>query len=121
MLVDFANRLGLAEPGSITTDPDRHLKPIGDFMQNQTITEEDRVWIHTRLGYFIGEVLVHRFDGQWSLNEMPDSRYFLHYVVGSFGARRNAAAMVAPFEVADYFLRAGTGAGSGGLDKRGRA
>ena len=40
----------------------------------------------------------------WFLNEIPDSRYFLRYVVGRFAGAPNPAAMVDPFQVADVYL-----------------
>jgi hypothetical protein len=105
VLADFAERLELADPSAIVTDPMRCLPAIAAFMRDQEISANDRVWIHTRLGYFIGDLLAQRFGGRWFLNEIPDSRYFLHYVVGEFAGVKNPNAMVAPFEVADDLLR----------------
>lgn len=104
VLIDFATRLNLPEPESIVSDPLRHLAALSAFMEDQVVAEDDRIWILTRIGYFVGELLARRFRGRWFLNEIPDSRYFLHYVVGKFEHLKNPHAMAAPFEVADYFV-----------------
>ncbi|MBN1917848.1 MAG: hypothetical protein JW889_08070 [Verrucomicrobia bacterium] len=104
VLADFAERLELQTPAMITTEPERYLAAIDEFMRRQEIAEDDRIWILTRMGYYIGELLVQRLGGRWFLNEIPDSRYFLHYVVGKFSHAANPSAMVAPFEVAAHFV-----------------
>jgi hypothetical protein len=104
VLSDFAQRLELRDPPMIVANPDRFLPSIDAYMKDQIVTPEDRVWILTRLGYLIGEVLVQRLSGSWFLNEIPDSRYFLRYVVGRFAGAPNPAAMVDPFQVADAYL-----------------
>jgi len=104
VLADFAEALELKSPQLIVADPERYLPSIDAFMMNQVVEADDRVWIVTRLGYFIGEVLVQRLGGCWLLNEIPASRYFLRYVVGQFTRIRNPNAMVDPFEVASAFV-----------------
>jgi hypothetical protein len=87
------------------SDPWRFLPGVAEFIRNQVIAdEEDRIWIVTRLGYLIGELLIQKLGGQWFLNEIPDSRYFLEYVVGRFSRARNPNAMVVPFGIANYFM-----------------
>ena len=104
VLCEFAQRLELCDPPMIVADPDRFLPSIDAYMRNQVVTPEDRVWILTRLGYLIGEVLIQRLSGSWFLNEIPDSRYFLRYVVGRFAGAPNPAAMVDPFQAAEVYL-----------------
>jgi len=104
VLVDFAERLNLLEPQMILTDPERHLETIDAFMERQVVKPEDRSWILTRLGYYVGEILVHRLGGCWFLCEAPSSRYFLRYVVGKFSRVRNPNAILDPFQVAAAYL-----------------
>jgi len=104
VLADFAKGLALDEPAMIVADPQRYLPAIDAFMRSQTILEEDRFWILTRIGYFVGEVLVQRLGGCWLLNEVPDTRSFLRYVVGSFARVENPNAMVDPFQAVFPFL-----------------
>ena len=102
VLEDFADRLGI--PPETGRDTSRALAPIEEFMRKQVVSPESRSWILTRLGYLIGDVLAQKFSGFWFLNELPDSRYFLRYVVGRFAALGGSNAMVDPFEVADAYL-----------------
>lgn len=104
VLSEFAQRLELRDPPLIGADPERYLPSIDAYMKDQVVGPEDRVWILTRLGYLIGEILVQRLSGSWFLNDIPDSRYFLRYVVGRFAALPNPAAMLDPFQVADAYL-----------------
>jgi hypothetical protein len=104
VLSDFAKRLELRDPPMIVADPDCYLPSIDAYLKDQVIKPDDRVWVLTRLGYLIGEVLIQRLSGSWFLNEIPDSRYFLRYCVGRFAAAANPAAMVDPFHVADTYL-----------------
>jgi hypothetical protein len=103
VLADFAERLGLPDPPMIVAEPNRFLRSVSDFMKDQVIGDDDRVWALLRIGYFIGEILVQRLGCHWFLNEVPGSRYFLRYVVGA-SPSCNPAAMVDPFAVADAYL-----------------
>ncbi len=76
-LTDFAQRLELRDPPMIVADPQRYVPSIDAYIKDQVVTREDRIWILSRLGYLIGEVLVQRLSGRWVLNEIPDSRYCL--------------------------------------------
>ena len=104
VLSDFADRLGLPNPSSAATAPEKFLEPIDAFMKDQIITNEDRIWILARLAYLIGQVLNQRLEGTWLLNENPNSLLFLRYVVGRFKRVKNPQATVAPFDVATAFL-----------------
>ena len=100
VLTEFIADLGLSDAAMVLVDADRFLLPLSQFLKFQEIAAADRVWIMTRLGYFTGEWLVQRFGGCWFLNEVPDSRYFLQYVVGQFTQLENSNAMLDPFQVA---------------------
>lgn len=104
VLADFADRLGLQQPAMIVADPSAFLPAISTYLTQQAVSPEDRLWILERLGYYFGELLVQQFAGRWLIDEVPDSRYFLRYVVGGFRRLRNPAAMIDPFEVADAYL-----------------
>lgn len=104
VLADFADALGLKQPTMIVAQPEHYLPSIDLFMEKQVIRPDDRNWILTRIGYFIGELLVDRLGGCWFLNEIADSRYFLRYVVGQFARVQNPNAMVDPFYVAVVFV-----------------
>lgn len=88
----------------IVADPERYLASIDAYMRDQIVRPDDRVWALTRIGYFVGEVLIQRVSGCWLLNEFPHSRTFLRYVVGQFAGAADQGVMVDPFEVAAAFV-----------------
>jgi hypothetical protein len=100
VLVQFAQALGSPEPHRILNEPHLFSRGISDWLSNQVVGSSDRVWLVTRLGYFVGEYLVMRYGGAWFVNEAPTSRYFGRYVVGHFGRLANSNALADPFEVA---------------------
>jgi hypothetical protein len=104
VLQDFFTRLGCPEPTAVLNEPERFLPFLDFWMRDQDIALEDRTWILTRLGYFIGQFFLIRFSGSWLLNEIPDSRFFLRFVVGQFGQLRNPRAMIDPFQIADEYI-----------------
>jgi hypothetical protein len=104
VLTEFIALLGMPNPHMVLMEAQQYLPAVDSYMKRQTVAPEDRIWILTRLGYFIGELLVQRFAGCWFLDEIPDSRYFLRYVVGRFARIPNPNAMVEPFYTADVYL-----------------
>lgn len=104
VLTDFVGRLTLPDPPMVLIDADSFLVGISEFMEGQKATAEARTWILTRIGYFIGEWLIQKYGGCWFLNAIPDTRYFLRYVVGQFSRLPNQSAMIDPFHVAEAFL-----------------
>jgi hypothetical protein len=65
----------------------------------EPLSRDQMLWLNTRLGYFIIELLVHRHGGHPMLQVSPDDDFFLHYVVGEFddGTPRNV--IIEPFAV----------------------
>jgi hypothetical protein len=88
VLVDFCQRLQLPEPHRVLVDPYIFLPPIDEWVAQQEFGSEsgktDRVWLVTRLGYYLGELIVQRFHGCWFVEDNPNGRYFSNYVVGQF-------------------------------------
>jgi len=104
VLTDFMDKLDLPDPALVLVEADNYLLALSAFMKSQYIDHDDHNWILTRIGYFVGEWLVQKFGGCWFLNEIPDTRYFLHYVVGEFSRLNDLNAMVDPFVVAEAFI-----------------
>jgi hypothetical protein len=103
-LVEFVNRLELPEPSMVLRNAGAYSSPLDLFMRNQIIMPEDRVWIITRIGYFVGEFLSQRLGGYWFVDKHPDSAYFLQYVVGEFTSLRSLNARISPFALAAYYV-----------------
>ena len=104
VLVDFMKRLGFEEPHAVLLDARKFLGPLDAWMRAQVVGTDQRTWILTRLGYFIGELLNQELAGYWFLDEDPESPYFLHYVVGRFTNLPNPKARTDPFAIADRYL-----------------
>lgn len=104
VLTEFMRLLQLPDAPMVLVEARRFLPSVDLWMKDQVIEAADKTWLHTRLGYFIGELLVQRFGGCWFVNEIPDSRYFARYVVGRFSHPLNPNAMVDPFDVANSYL-----------------
>ena len=100
VLVEFARALSFPEPHRILNEPHLFSHGISDWLSQQAVGPDDRVWLVTRLGYFVGEYLNMRYSGAWFVNESPNSRYFGRYVVGQFYKIANQSALADPFEVA---------------------
>lgn len=102
VLVDFISALNIPSPHYVLLNAENFIDPLDSYLKNQTIEEEDKNWLITRIGYFLGELFVQKFGGYWFINETPDTRTFLRYVVGGFG-KTNSNIAIDPFEIAkDY-------------------
>jgi hypothetical protein len=105
VLIDLAEALEWPTPEKIVQDPWAYLEQMDGWFGWQEIPAEDHAWAVARVGYWIGEALAVRFEGEWFLNELPDTRFFLHVVVGRFRQLRNQDAMVAPMDVANQYCK----------------
>lgn len=74
VLVEFFESLGFQDSYLVLLETDAFVKPFSDFMEDQTIDDEDRNWIHVRVGYLIGEWYIQSKGGFWEIDENPDSR-----------------------------------------------
>ena len=104
VLVDFMERLELPNAPMVLVEASAFLPAVSQYLENQQIGPEDRAWILTRIAYFVGEWFVQKHGGCWYLNETPDTRYFLRYVVGKFTRVPNKNAMLDPFSIAETFV-----------------
>lgn len=100
VLHEFSNSLGLQSPHEILNNPEIFLTAIDEWLSLQEISEENRVWIATRIGYYIGEFFVVKYDGCWMVCEASNSQFFGHYVVGEFSGFNNASALFDPMGAA---------------------
>ena len=53
-----------------------------------------------------GEYFVQQFNGCWTLNDTPGSRYFAPYVVGKFQAAKNLQMVLDSFDMAIEYVDA---------------
>lgn len=104
-LVEFVALVGISPSHEVLKKAEQFVPLVARATQGMPIeSQEDRTWLITRMGYFVGEVFVQRFGGCWFVDELPDTKYFARYVVGKFGAGINSNAMIDPFEISTAYV-----------------
>lgn len=103
-LGNFMERLELPQPYMVLQDAGAYLSALDSWMREQIVAPDDRIWILTRVGYFLGELLNQRFGGHWFVDDHPASPYFLQYVVGRFTQLPNRHARISPFALAANYV-----------------
>lgn len=111
VLVEFMDQLGVTPAHAVLTDAPTFAPLLATVLRDQRLeSEDDRVWLLTRVGYFVGEYFVQQHGGCWFVNDVPESASFARFVVGHFAALRGSTARVDPFEVASDYVDALPGA-----------
>ncbi|BBP59831.1 hypothetical protein [Pseudomonas sp. St316] len=103
ILHNFAEILGYESPHEILIVPEKFLPYISKYMELQDVSDENRSWLLTRIGYFVGELLASKFDGCWIVDEEIDSSTFSKYVIGDFGGG-GSEKVVDPFFLAQTYV-----------------
>lgn len=106
VICDLFDALGASVPALAVAEPEQHLDFLDRWLAAQDLSAagpDDRVWLATRLMYFVGEVLIARHGGCWAIDEDPERPTFLRFVVGSFAD--GAGSVVDPRQVAWTFCQ----------------
>ncbi|WP_017254369.1 hypothetical protein [Pseudomonas tolaasii] len=103
VLHEFCEALGFEEPHEVLNTPKKFLARLDSGFRDAVISEENRAWFITRIGYHIGECLVVGYHGYWLVDEDPASPAFARYVVGGFAFEGVEAPTVDPFSVAQRY------------------
>jgi hypothetical protein len=104
-LVDFVGKMGINPAHEVIKNATKFAPYLDSALQNMEVEDDqDRIWLLTRIGYFIGEYFAQQYGGRWYVNEKLDSRYFGRYVVGQFCSLSNPALALDPFEVAQEYV-----------------
>ena len=104
-LVDFIGRIGINPAHHVLNQAKQYAAYVEQALQDMSVTnDEDRTWLLTRVGYYVGEYFAQKFGGAWYVNDIEGSRYFGRYVVGKFEKTGNLAAMIDPFEIAQAYV-----------------
>ena len=103
VLHEFCKALGLDQPHEVVNEPQKFLPLLDRGFQDAVISEENRVWLVTRIGYYIGEYLISLLGGYWLVDKNPLSPSFARYVVGDFSSEGANAEIIDPFEIAQRY------------------
>ncbi|MCD5977711.1 hypothetical protein [Pseudomonas quasicaspiana] len=104
VLHEFCKSLGFDQPHEVLNQPEIFLSLLDRGFINTVVSEENRVWLITRIGYYIGEYLVCLYHGLWLVDKDPSSPTFAKYVVGDFSFEGVSTQVVDPFEMARRYV-----------------
>jgi hypothetical protein len=113
VLVDFFERIGVTPAARVISEPDQYLSFLDQFLKAQdrnSFSPEDISYLRARLIYFVGELVIQRYSGHWSINENPSSPQFGRYVIGGF-IRQIGVLTVDPAEIAQAYFEGQNGSG----------
>ena len=103
VLHEFCKALGFDQPHEVLIEPDKFLPLLDRGLQHAVISEENRAWLVTRIGYYIGEYLISLLGGYWRVDQDPLSPSFARYVVGDFSREGANTEVIDPFEIAQRY------------------
>ncbi len=104
-LKNFAEDLGFDNPHEILLEAEKFLHPISEYLKDQEIDDEDRNWITTIIGYFIGELFAQKYNGAWLIEKNGTSSKFGRYIIGQMSDQgRQIHGTVDSFEIARTYL-----------------
>lgn len=106
-ITELADHLGLPFPERAVDRLDEVLQELDRTLPRldlEALSNEQLVWLNTRLLYFIGQWLVRRYSGHWFLQEDPESDFFLRYITGNFQDSPDPTIIIDPLEVAIHVL-----------------
>jgi hypothetical protein len=104
-LVDFVGRMGITPAHEVLRHAPMFAPNLSLALKNLVVVDEgDRVWLLTRLGYFIGEYFAQKYSGAWYVNENPSSKYLGRYVVGKFAIPSQRELNIDPFVMAEDYV-----------------
>nr|WP_294780457.1 hypothetical protein [uncultured Flavobacterium sp.] len=103
-LVNFIKHLEIKDAHIVLKQAFLFVDDLDIFFKNIMIVNEDeRIWLITRIGYFVGEYFVQKYQGCWIVCEVTNSSYFGRYVIGDFAAFEDNR-IFDPFEVAQMYV-----------------
>lgn len=106
-LVEFVGRMGIQPAHEVLSHAVQYAPYLASALRDMAVDDEqDRIWLLTRMGYFIGEYFAQKYSGCWYVNDVAGSRYFARYVVGQFASLSKPGVMLDPFEVAQAYVDA---------------
>jgi hypothetical protein len=104
-LVEFVGNLGIRPAHEVLRQATQYAPRLDQALLNMTVADpRDRIWLLTRMGYFIGKYFLQKYSGSWFVDEIPGSRYFGRYVVGRYARIKAIGTMLDPFQIAQTYV-----------------
>lgn len=104
-LVEFVDRLGMKPAHEVLNQAVQFTPHLSTALCDlQVSDEQDRIWLLTRVAYFVGEYFAQKHGGCWYVNDIEGSKYFGRYVVGRFASFQKPTLMLDPFELAQAYV-----------------
>lgn len=95
-------------------DPDRAVENSNDFIpvlenflntvELDQLSDDDKIWLHTSIMYFVGELLIQSYGGYWFLQSDLESDFFTNYVIGGFEKGFKPSTIINPADLAYQIL-----------------
>ena len=105
VLVEFVGQMGINPAPQVLIHAADYLPLLSTALKNVELDGDDeKIWLHARVAYFVGEYFAQRYQGSWYVNEDEGSVFYGRYVVGRFSAWNDMALMVDPFEVGRSYI-----------------
>lgn len=108
-LDDFLIRVGLPSASTSGFDYRKCADALGEWLRNQNIPQDNRAWITSSMGYFLGAYFINQHQGRWLVDEIPNSRFYGRYVIGDFPRANHLSSMVDPIQMAADYVSAPAG------------
>jgi hypothetical protein len=112
-VLELAEFSGATNAESYLANPDDLIPILDNFWKRddfKAITQNQFIWLGTRIMCFIGMLCLHRYGGRWYVQDDPDVDFYLQYVVGHFYVAGHFdrddldKAIVAPYEVTEIYM-----------------
>jgi hypothetical protein len=111
-ITELAAGVGFPELGLHMDRYDELLVRVDEALRDldvESLEEGRYLWLLTRIGYFVGELLAQRYHGHWMLQTDPGADFFLRYVVDGFEPPSKTRAIVDPMHLAENVLNRAQG------------
>lgn len=74
-LVDFIEKIGIKPSHFVLKQAVAYTPHVDEALMNMAVVSpDDRNWLITRMGYFIGEYFAQKYGGCWYVNSIENSR-----------------------------------------------
>jgi len=103
MLGELAQVAGIVPHSALSDDPQGQFARLAAFVDGTDLraaTDDARTWLLNRLGLYLAHYVMARHGGQLTVQDNPQQRFYLAFVVSGMDAPVPAGARLDPFTLA---------------------